>query len=206
MIPLVHDLAGKKVVIFGGGDVGERKARFFEGEADVIVVSRGFDPGLKELDVELVEHDLEEGFEGFLDGAFLVVPATSDRDLNREIADRAAGEGALVNSVEGPSEVVVPSAVDFDEFMVAITTFGSSPATSKFIRQELEDFLDEGFGRMVELQNRARRYLKENVDDQARRKDILWQIMRDEDIWEALGEGGPGEAWDRCREVMDSAV
>ena len=44
MIPLMIDLAGKKVVIFGGGEVGARKARFFAPEAEVTVISRSFSP------------------------------------------------------------------------------------------------------------------------------------------------------------------
>jgi precorrin-2 dehydrogenase/sirohydrochlorin ferrochelatase len=40
MIPLFVDCAGKRIVIFGGGDVASRKAAFFSGEAEVLVVSR----------------------------------------------------------------------------------------------------------------------------------------------------------------------
>ena len=46
--PLFVDFTGKKVVIFGGGAVGERKAAYFAG-ADVTVVSREFSPGLEAM-------------------------------------------------------------------------------------------------------------------------------------------------------------
>ena len=49
MIPLVLDLAEKRVVVFGGGAVGLRKAKYFKDEADVKVVSREFDPGFDSL-------------------------------------------------------------------------------------------------------------------------------------------------------------
>ena len=48
-LPLMLDLAGKEVVIFGAGAVGERKATLFSEFADVIVISRDFTPVLEKL-------------------------------------------------------------------------------------------------------------------------------------------------------------
>jgi len=206
VIPLVHDLTGKRVVIFGGGNVGERKARLFEGEADVTVVSTDFNPGFEELDVNLVRADLSQGFESFLEDAFFVVPATSDTELNREIEEAAERRGTLVNSVEGPGEVIVPSVVDFDEFIVAITTFGKSPAASRFIRQRLEETLGDEMGGMVEIQNRARSLLKKKVPDQAERRKHLRSVIGDEEIWNLLKQGRKEDAWDRTKEILKDAV
>ena len=50
MIPLMHDLKGKKVVIFGGGDVGLRKARYFLEECRVTVISMDFCEGFSDSD------------------------------------------------------------------------------------------------------------------------------------------------------------
>ena len=43
MLPLYHDFADETVVVFGGGPIGARKARRFDTEARVIVVSPAFD-------------------------------------------------------------------------------------------------------------------------------------------------------------------
>ncbi len=89
--PLFIDFAGKDVVIFGGGPVGERKAAYFSG-ANVTVVSREFTPGLESMPgVRLVRRDLSAAdVPGLIKGAFLVVAATGDAALNREIARIAA--------------------------------------------------------------------------------------------------------------------
>jgi len=78
LLPLLLDLEGKLVVIFGGGRVGERKARLFSDYAKVMVVSQEFTPGLMEMknDLMLVQSNLSHGFEKYLEGAFIVVPAT----------------------------------------------------------------------------------------------------------------------------------
>lgn len=56
------DLSGRKIVIFGGGSVGERKAELFCGCADTFVVSLGFSKRLKELEssgqIRLIKLDL----------------------------------------------------------------------------------------------------------------------------------------------------
>ena len=53
MIPLFVECAGKRVVIFGGGEVAARKAGHFAREADVLVVSRTFTPSCRSLPVHL---------------------------------------------------------------------------------------------------------------------------------------------------------
>jgi len=58
MLPLILGLAGRKVVIFGGGPVGARKAAFFSGECKVLVASRSFGKEIRGLDVGLVKVDL----------------------------------------------------------------------------------------------------------------------------------------------------
>ena len=68
LLPLFLDLRSRLVVIFGGGNVGERKARLFSQYGPVRVLSRDFSPGLLDLvkdqhsQIELVECDLSSDF------------------------------------------------------------------------------------------------------------------------------------------------
>ncbi|KXA90765.1 hypothetical protein AKJ57_03725, partial [candidate division MSBL1 archaeon SCGC-AAA259A05] len=51
--PLLVDISDEKVLIFGGGSIGERKARLFAKEgANVLVVGTEFTNGLKEMTEE----------------------------------------------------------------------------------------------------------------------------------------------------------
>ena len=60
MIPLMIDFSGKRIVIFGGGEVGARKAAYFCEETEVTVVSRSFSPAFNDLTVRRVEMNLQE--------------------------------------------------------------------------------------------------------------------------------------------------
>jgi precorrin-2 dehydrogenase/sirohydrochlorin ferrochelatase len=186
LLPLLLDLSSKLVVIFGGGNVGERKARLFSGHARVRVVAQDFAPGFKEMekDLELVRADLSLGFERYLDGAFLAIPATSDSELNRNIEQEARSRGVLVNKIDGVGDVVVPSLIRKGPIAIAIST--ESPGLSKYLRLRIERDLTENYQEMARLLGQIRRELKESVPRQKDRSRIIWEILEDEDVWRLL--------------------
>jgi precorrin-2 dehydrogenase/sirohydrochlorin ferrochelatase len=191
-IPLFIDLSARSIVIFGGGPVGERKARYFL-PAEVTVISREFTPGLEAMgrqgSIRLKRAVIKkEGLAPIIDGAFLVVAATGDLAIDNEVRRIAEENNILVNSATGDSSVIVPSLIKKDQIMIAISTGGSSPALSKYLRLKLESAIGEDIEKMAALQEKVRKHLKEKVDDQGRREKILWEIMEDPGIWKALGE------------------
>jgi Siroheme synthase (precorrin-2 oxidase/ferrochelatase domain) len=105
MIPLMLDLTGRRVLIFGGGGVGARKAAHFEHEAEVTVISRSFSPRFDGLSVRRHETDLaslpDDAIVELLDGAFLAVAATPDPALNNRIGRLCASAGVLFNNAAG---------------------------------------------------------------------------------------------------------
>lgn len=191
-LPLILDLSGRKVVVFGGGAVGERKARLFSGHARVTVASLEFTPGIQRMaaagEVELVEADLRRGGADLLRGAFIAIPATSDPVLNARLEVAASSMGVLVNRVDGVGEVVVPSIVRRGPVVVAVSTMGESPALARLLRERIETVLDEGYGDMARLLGEMRGVLKERVADQGDRSRILYEIISDREVWRLLSE------------------
>jgi precorrin-2 dehydrogenase / sirohydrochlorin ferrochelatase len=193
-LPLMLDLAGKKVVIFGGGEVGERKASLFCGHAEVTVVSRDFTPRLNQLfeegKIKLVKvNDLTESeIRRCVKDAFIVIPSTNDTPVNERIAQLAGEDGKLINRVDDMGDVIVPSVITRGDIVIGISTLGQSPALSKYIRQRLEGVITPEFADMSRLQNEVREALKSQVSDQRKRKEILWNIINDNDVWSAISE------------------
>ena len=159
-MPLFLDLGQKLIVIFGGGSVGERKARLFLDYGRVRVVSKDFTSGLLEMkdDLELVATDLSRGFEKYLVGAFIAIPATNDSELNRNIEREASKRGVLINKVDGVGDVVVPSIIRKGSIAIAITT--EIPALTKYLRLRLEEDLTCNYQEMAKLLAEIRPELK----------------------------------------------
>ena len=196
LLPLMIDLGGRKVVIIGGGSVGERKASLFSKYADTVVISAGFTPKLEKLkndgEVELIPADLgslpDENIEDLISDAFIVIPATNDTSLNSRIVKIAHKIGILINNVESVGDVVVPSVITRGDLTISISTLGSSPAFSKYTRKKIEKVITPQYADMIRLQDELRTYLKQNVPDQEERKYILWKILENNDVWSALSE------------------
>jgi precorrin-2 dehydrogenase len=204
LLPLFLDLESRLVVIFGGGAVGERKAKVFSQCARVVVVSQTFTKGLEQMQndnlASLVRADLNEDFEKYLHGAFIVVPATSDAALNSLIEKKASEEGILVNRVMGAGDVVVPSIIRKEPITIAIST--ESPALSKYLRMRLETCLKENFAEMARLLSQIRKDLKQTVPDQKIRSKIIWNILSDQEIWKLLDESYEKAYMKACQQVL----
>jgi precorrin-2 dehydrogenase / sirohydrochlorin ferrochelatase len=188
LLPLFLDLGSRSVVIFGGGSVGERKARLFSEFSRVTVVSKGFTEAILQMEragsAKLIRADLAQGYHEYLEGAFMVIPATSDAELNRSIEIAASKKGILVNKVDGIGDVVVPSLIRKGPIAIAIST--KSPALSKYLRLRLERELDENFEGMARLLGQIREEIKQEVPDQVERSRIIWSILSDREVWELL--------------------
>ncbi|WP_406659762.1 bifunctional precorrin-2 dehydrogenase/sirohydrochlorin ferrochelatase [Methanolobus sp. ZRKC3] len=195
-LPLLIDMSDKKIVIFGGGSVGERKALLFSPHADVTVISRDFTPILQEAgesgNLILVIEDAntlsDENIAEFIEGSFLVIPATNERSINEKIVTVAKQKEILTNQVDAIGDVTVPSVIKRGDLTISISTSGSSPAFSRYTRQKVEKVITPQFADMIRIQDAIRSYLKENVPEQRERKDILWQILDSKEVWSALGE------------------
>jgi precorrin-2 dehydrogenase/sirohydrochlorin ferrochelatase len=193
-LPLLIDMSGRRIVIFGGGSVGERKAQLFSRYADVTVISRDFTPCIRQMhsegNISLVEADAgglsAAQLDKLLEDAFLVIPATNDKAVNERITCAARKKDVLSNQVDAVGDVTVPSVIKKGDLTISISTSGSSPAFSRFVRQRIEEVITPEFSDMIRVQENLRAYLKENVPGQKDRKEMLWQVLESSEVWEAL--------------------
>lgn len=202
MIPLFVDCNDRRIVIFGGGEVAARKAAYFSGKSQVTVVSRSFVSAFDTLKVTRQDLDLVtatgRNLANVLTGAFLVIAATSDTEVNNRIGRLCKATGILFNNADGEiGDVILPAVAAGENYILAVSTGGNSPAVSRYIREKLEeDFpaLDD----MIALQNRLREVLKVSEPDQKKRASILAKVMHDPMVWAALESKRP-DVWDDVR-------
>jgi precorrin-2 dehydrogenase / sirohydrochlorin ferrochelatase len=200
MIPLFIDCSGRRIIIFGGGAVAARKAAYFMKDSRVLVVSRSFVHKIATLPVKTKSVDVQaasdEKLIAIIGNAFLVIGALSDPSQNNRIGSICKKKGILFNNADGKTgDVILPAVSSGENFTLAISTGGSSPAVSRFIREHLEQELPE-LDRMIGLQRRLREELKKKVPDQIRRNEILRKVLEDESVWRAL-KSDPDRAWEK---------
>ncbi len=199
MIPIFADCTGRRIVIFGGGAVAARKAAYFADEAKVLVVSRSFVQKIEAMPVKTRAMDIgaasDEKLAATIGKAFLVIAALSDPAQNNRIGSICKKKGILFNNADGKAgDVILPAVSSGENFTLAISTGGSSPAVSRFIREHLERELPE-LDAMIALQQRLRERLKTKVPDQVRRNEILRKVLDDQSVWRTLKKD-PDTAWD----------
>jgi len=197
VIPLLHDFDGETVLVFGGGSVGARKARRFAREARVVVVSPEFADG-DFGDSKLVREaptpdDVPDWFDR-TDPA-LVVAATNDERLNDRIEETAQERGVLLNRADHHGEravgsVVVPATVRDDPVVAAVATGGTSPALSRYLRQQIETEIDDA-GAMADLTGELRAELQASGVNRDLRRDAVRAVVRSDAVWKALDSGIP---------------
>ena len=83
-----------------------------------------------------------------LDGARLVIVATSRRAVNRWIANLSESRDIPVNVVDDreASRFIVPAIIDRDPVLVAISTGGTSPVLARRLRERLEALIPQRIG------------------------------------------------------------
>ena len=199
MIPLFIDCSGRRIVIFGGGAVAARKAAYFSKEARVLVISRSFVQKIDSLSVERKKIDVngesDASISALIGDAFLVIGALSDPAQNNRIGRLCHTKGILFNNADGDAgDVILPAISSGEHFTLAISTGGSSPAISRFIREHLEQDLP-GLDTMIVLQHRLREELKHREPDQEKRNTILRRVLDDASVWKVL-RTDPDRAWD----------
>jgi precorrin-2 dehydrogenase/sirohydrochlorin ferrochelatase len=211
MIPLLHDFEGETVLVFGGGSVGARKARRFDREARVVVVSPAFadaDFGEAERVREAVD---VEGVAAWLDRTepALVVAATDDGDRNAAIESAAMERDVLVNRTDehgarDAGSVVVPATVRDDPVVAAVATGGASPALSKYLRERLETEL-AGAGAMATLTGELREDLQSRGVEPAARREAMRAVVRSDTVWKHLDTGN-AKAKQAARNVISDVM
>lgn len=186
MIPLFLDLRGRRVVVFGGGPVGRRKAEHFLPEADVCIITRSREPSLQDFAGEVIEADAFDILPQMMAGADLIVAATDDPALNELILQEAARLGIFCNGADAVGTFLIPSTVHRDGLEVAISTLGRAPALARRLRLQLEEAIGAEHEMMVRILEEAKAAAKQRLSTQAEREAALRLIVADEEIWALL--------------------
>lgn len=149
--PLFFDLTAQRVLVVGGGSVALRKVQLLErAGAAITVVAPEMAPEIDErAAAKRIETLRREFLPQDLEGARLVIVATSRRAVNRWVASLCEARAIPVNVVDDrqASRVIVPAIVDRDPVLIAISSAGASPVLARRLRERLEALVPVRTGR-----------------------------------------------------------
>jgi len=179
--PVFFDLTRQKVLIVGGGEVALRKISLLERTgASISVVAPQMTPELlQRAAAGTLTAALREFVPADLDGARLVIVATSRRAVNRWIAKLSEARGIPVNVVDDreASRFIVPAIIDRDPVLVAIGTGGASPVLARRLRERLEALLPRRIGALAGWLQLLRAAARRKLRDTGRRRRFFEAIV-----------------------------
>ncbi len=147
---------------------------------------------------------LQERFSAdHLDGNELVIAATNDPIINREVSDSARRHHLPVNVVDQPNlcSFIMPSIVDRSPVLIAVSTGGASPVLARLLRGRLETMIPAAYGQLAELVAGFRQQVNHRFQTSNDRRRF-WEKVLDGPIAEMLFSGKSKAA----REALEQAV
>lgn len=179
------DLSGRCCVVVGGGKVATRKiASLLMANAQVNVISLDFTDEIKGwMKDERIQGVCRAYQTRDLDGTFLAIAATSNKDINQQVYEDAARCNVLVNVVDQPDQSSFWNVSTFSRgrLHIAVSTSGASPILAERIRYELEEQYSEEYEIYVDFLYEFRQLVKQHVAD-ARTRHQMHKELLEQDI------------------------
>jgi precorrin-2 dehydrogenase / sirohydrochlorin ferrochelatase len=174
------DLTGRRVVVVGGGEVALEKVQgLLAAGAEVTVVAPQITPALGELDVTLVRRGYRTED---LDGAFLVVAATSTTSVNRRVFREAEARCLLCNVVDVPElcSFILPAVHRHEPIAVAVSTGGASPALAQHLRDRIAEVVRPEHAELADRLRALRPWAKSHFATYDERKSYFADLVAKE--------------------------
>jgi uroporphyrin-III C-methyltransferase/precorrin-2 dehydrogenase/sirohydrochlorin ferrochelatase len=182
--PILLKVAGRRVVVVGGGVVAEGKVEsLIEAGACVTVVSPQITSRLEIMatagEISVVKRPYEATD---LNDALFVIAATDDPEVQQRVWDDAHARRISVNTVDEPErcDFITPGIIRRGDLIVAISTSGKSPAFTSWLRKRLEAIVTEDLGRIVSLLGSIRGEVQGGFHTMAERKRVYERVIASE--------------------------
>ncbi len=189
--PVHLDIQNRNCLVVGGGSVGTRKVMtLLDCGARVVVVSPAVTEKIEELSNNGQIKLQKRGFKlTDLDEMFLVIGATDNQELNRQIHTGTERLGMLCNIADRPEDCnfILPSIVNRGDLIIAISTSGKSPAFAKKIRKDLEKEFGKEYGEFLKLMGTIRKKLL-SEDHEPEVHKYLFEQLIDRDLINMIKE------------------
>ncbi|RKX59077.1 MAG: bifunctional precorrin-2 dehydrogenase/sirohydrochlorin ferrochelatase [Thermodesulfobacteriota bacterium] len=179
--PVFLNLKNRLCIVIGGGKVAERKVKMLlEAGAKIKVISPELTKDLTKLaDEKKIIWEKREYKKGDLEGAWLVITATNNKEVQIEVQQEAEEKRIFCNIVDVPElcSFIVPSVIKRGLLTIAISTSSASPAVSRRIRENLENLFGEEYVIYMNLMKNLREQILNNQNLSSQEKNEKLQRL-----------------------------
>lgn len=185
LFPVFLNLSGRSVLVVGAGSVALQKLQqLISTGAQIIIIAVSVQDTVRQLAnentdrVTLLERPVALDD---LANRDLIIAATNDSALNRQLVDEARHRGIWINAVDDPGncDFFTAAVIDKGPIRIAISSEGRFPGFVTALRKTLQQALpDEHLGSVDEL-GQLRDRFKQEYNDPAERGRILKGICAD---------------------------
>ena len=201
--PAMLRVADKSCVIIGGGTVAARKlATLLDAGANVTVVAPLFCDEVQKLASAQGCTLIKDYYKPeYLQNAFVVIAATDNKAVNRQISEAAP---CLVNNITEPelSNFTVPSAINEGDITIALAT-GGMPAFTRLLKKQLEHILTPelaDFNSFLLLQREA----VKNIESTPQERTQFWRSVLTQDLLNLVIAGKAAQAKEKVLDAVNS--
>ena len=198
------DLSERDCLVVGGGSVAAEKVRgLLASGARVRVVAPEVEDEIAGIAEQGRVRLEQRGFApADVAGAFVVVAAVGDLEVERAVARAAEERGCLVNVADVPElcNFILPAVLRDGPIALAISTAGASPALAQRIKADVGHLLARPYGRLAARLRALRPWARATLPTYEARREFFWSIVSaDPDPLAAL-ESGDEEAFEQIIE------
>jgi precorrin-2 dehydrogenase / sirohydrochlorin ferrochelatase len=180
LFPMFLKLEGRSCLVVGAGTVGEPKINSLLASAACVRVlaPRATAAVADWARAGAITWEARHFKTSDLDGVFLVIAATSSREVNGTIFREARRRSILCNVVDEPEhcDFYYPAVVRRGQLQLAISTNGYSPALAQRIRRELEIQFGPEYEPWLEELGKIRQQLFATEIDPDHRRRLLHKL------------------------------
>lgn len=203
--PIYLQLHDRPCLVVGGGKIAEDKVKgLLAAGARVTVVSPQLTSYLSELvERNEIRHTARRYRSGDLVGAFMVICATDQAEVNHQVWREAFTHRQLVNVVDDTPHCnfIAPALLRNGDLTIAISTGGKAPALAVRLKERLQREIGPEYERFLELVGQLREPLSQRVPDFETRK-ALWYELVDSEALNLLAQGDEPAAVEVISQVV----
>lgn len=207
--PVFLELKNRQAIIIGGGTVAARKAQsLLDCHTRVKIVAKDFSQNIRVLvhnnNPELINAKYSIKY---LDGAAIVIVATNDHELNKQIFEDCRKLNILCNVVDKPElcDFFVPAVINRGDLQIAVGTNAACPAYAAILKKKLEKTFTEKHSQFLEELRKIRKIIIDKIPNPENRKELLKQLSEDKSF-EYFIKKGPVEWNNGAMKIIDNTI